>query len=181
MPESDTGRIADFLKSEYTRMVRYVRARLHEAADRDSEDIVSDVIARIFERADISAPIENLGAYVYRALKNRIIDILRTRDEAAISFEDEKVFLEQDLWTNDRESPHGLIEKKEMTAALYEAVMELPEELRSVFIMNEIDGKTFKEISGLTGIPAGTLMARKARAVDRLAKKLSNLRIYLED
>jgi len=181
MSEGDAGRITDYLKSEYRRMVRYVRVRLHEASERDSEDIVGDVIAGIFERADISTPIENLGAYAYRALKNRIIDILRRRRQAAFSLDDEDVFADRDGPADDRDGPQGLMEKKELAAALYEEVMGLPEDLRSVFMMNEIDGKTFREIAELTGIPAGTLMARKARAVDRLTEKLSDFKIYLED
>jgi len=181
MSEGGAGGIADYLKSEYRRMVRYVRARLQDASDRDSEDIVGDVIAGIFERADVSAPIEHLGAYVYRSLRNRIIDILRRRNDGARTFDDEDFFADRDSPADDGAGPQRLMEKKEVAAALYKEIMGLPEDLRSVFMMSEIDGKTFREISEFTGIPAGTLMARKARAVDRLAKKLSYYRIYLED
>lgn len=181
MSKGNAGRIAEYIKSEYTQMVGYVRARLTEVADRDSEDIVSDVIARIFERADISAPIENLGAYLYRSLKNRIIDILRQRNDATVSLHDDNALTNRDSLMDKKDNPQRFLEKKEITAALYEEVMGLPEDLRSVFMMNEIDGKTYREISELTGIPAGTLMARKARAVDRLRRKLLHLKIYLED
>ncbi|MBN1382941.1 MAG: sigma-70 family RNA polymerase sigma factor [Deltaproteobacteria bacterium] len=181
MSEGDAGSIADYLKSEYTRMVQYVRSRIREAADRDSEDIVNDVMARIFERADISAPIENVAAYVYRSLKNSIIDSLRKRNEASVSLDDEFIFVDRDLPVADRNDPQSLVQKKEIADALYEEVMRLPEELRSAFMLNEVDGLTFREMSEQTGVPAGTLMARKSRAVDLLTKRLSDLRIYLEE
>lgn len=181
MAEGNADRIADYIKCEYSRMARFVRTRICEAADRDSEDIVSEVVTRLFERADISEPIENLGAYLYRSLTNHIVDILRKKDRSVTYLEDEDLSEKQCLPANNDGSPCEWIEKNEVATALCQEVMQLPDELRSVFVMNEIDGKTYREISELTGIPAGTLMARKARAVERLAQKLSRLRIYLED
>ena len=68
-----------FFQTEYQRLVRFVRRRIDDAADRDAEDIVQDVMLKIFDSADVSLPFENLAAYVYRSLRNRVIDLLRTR------------------------------------------------------------------------------------------------------
>ena len=60
-------------------MIAYVRRLIDDAAERDSEDIVQDVFLNIFDRADITMPIENAAAYVYQALRNKVIDYLRKR------------------------------------------------------------------------------------------------------
>jgi RNA polymerase sigma-70 factor (ECF subfamily) len=176
-----TNRLSDYFRSEYRRLVQYANTRLCEGAKRDAEDIVQEVMSRIFERADISGPIENLGAYVYRSLKNRIIDLLRQRDGTPVSLDDESVFPGVRKLEDRQGGPHDRVEREEIKAALCEAVMNLPEKLRFVFIQCEVEGKTFRELSKSTGLPAGTLMARKARAVALLSRQLSHLRIYLED
>lgn len=60
-------------------MVNYVRGKAAEIAEQDAEDIVQDVVFNMVDRADITSPIENLIAYAYQALRNRIIDSFRTR------------------------------------------------------------------------------------------------------
>lgn len=70
-------------------MVGYVRHIIDDASDRDSEDIVQDVMAGIFEAADITRPVENLSAYIYRSLRNRVIDIIRDRKSFARFWEEQ--------------------------------------------------------------------------------------------
>ena len=72
----------DFLSlinSERQRFIHYVRSLIKETAEMDAEDIVHDVLVKILERGDLNPALENLGAYVYRSLRNRVIDYVRTR------------------------------------------------------------------------------------------------------
>ena len=54
-----------FVVKEREKLVSYVRRRIDDAADRDGEDIVQDIILNIFNRSDVSEPIEHLTAYIY--------------------------------------------------------------------------------------------------------------------
>jgi len=71
--ESRNGAIARFFKTERTRMVAYVRRLIDDAADRDGEDIVQDVMANLFNMADVTMPLDNLAAYVYRSIRNMVM------------------------------------------------------------------------------------------------------------
>ena len=71
--ERQKKRIADFFAKEKSRLVNYVRRWVQDAAERDGEDIVQDVMLNIFDSTDITAPVENLAAYVYRSLYNRAV------------------------------------------------------------------------------------------------------------
>ncbi len=53
MSQGNSNRIREFIKNEYSRMTHYVRGIIADASDRDSEDIVNDVVTRLFEKADI--------------------------------------------------------------------------------------------------------------------------------
>ena len=76
---SEKGRLADFLGKEYEKLVSFVRRRIQDLADYDAEDLVQDVALNIYNRADISGPIEDLSAYVYSALRNAVIDLFRRK------------------------------------------------------------------------------------------------------
>ena len=162
-------------------MKNYARGIIEDASDRDSDDIIQDVMTGVFERADISRPIDNAAAYIYRSLRNRIIDIMRVRKEPVVSIDDDTCFTKVAIPDESIAGPEILFERNEILEAINEAVMKLPEELKTVFIMNEIEGRTYREISGITGIPPGTLMARKSRAMNILKGQLSNLKIFMED
>ena len=71
-------------------------------------------------------------------------------------------------------TPEDLFLKDEFYEKFETALNELPPEQRDVFLMNEIDGFSFNEISELTGITINTLLSRKHYAVKQLKKKLNN-------
>ena len=67
-------------------------------------------------------------------------------------------------------------ELKEMIwETIEETLSELPEEQRSVFVENEFEDMSFKEISEKTGVGINTLISRKRYAVLALRKKLNEL------
>jgi DNA-directed RNA polymerase specialized sigma24 family protein len=59
--------------------------------------------------------------------------------------------------------------------AIDETLSELPEEQRDVFVANEFEDRSFKEISEKTGIGVNTLISRKRYAVLALREKLNEL------
>ena len=169
-------RIADFFRSEHRRLVGYVRRWIDDTAERDGEDIVQDVALNIFDRADVTIPIEYLSAYVYRAIGNRIIDFLRKRKIPIISLDgddvDDPTSSLSDIilvWRYDAEKK---FEKKDLYARIYEAMNSLNDQQKAIVVETEFEGRTFRELSREWGIPIGTLLARKSRALKKIRKAL---------
>ena len=73
-----------------------------------------------------------------------------------------------------RESPdpQDLMARDEVAALVARAVAALPEAQREAFRGNALEGKTFREMSAESGVPMGTLMARKKKAVDSIRERL---------
>jgi len=165
-------------------MVAFVRSRIEDAADRDGEDIVQDVMERVFSLADFTVPLDDLASYVYSALKNRVIDAMRRRkrqvslDMPVGEGEDATLadFLADSRYDAARESG-----KREMRDRLFAAIDSLGADQRAIILLTEFEGRTFAEVSAETGVPLGTLLARKSRAMKRIRELLSGENIGLED
>jgi len=136
--ETQKKRIASFIATEWTRLVGYVRAWIADTADRDAEDVVQDVIERLFERADVTEPVADLSAYLYRSLRNKVIDLYRKPKRAAE--------LPEDL-SDVRFEASEEMDREEAREALFEAIDELPQAQREVLVATELEGRSFKELA----------------------------------
>ncbi|MFC1476721.1 RNA polymerase sigma factor [Fibrobacterota bacterium] len=176
--EQRQNRFTQFFRDEYARMVNYVRGKAAEIAEQDAEDIVQDVVFNMVDRADIASPIENLIAYAYQALRNRIIDSFRTRKK--------KVSLDQPLDESAEVSLADIISdtryqadesyNKQKAAALLSQVMgELSDEEKAVVIAVELEGYSFNELSDKWDVPVNTLLSRKSRAMKKIKEKFIHL------
>jgi RNA polymerase sigma factor (sigma-70 family) len=167
--------IVEFLTSERSRLIHYVRRLIHDSAERDGEDIVQDVALNLLSRADVLMPIETLSAYVYQSLRHRVIDYLRRRrnvvslDESID--EDGGSSLVQQLSENlpDVEKE---VARAELRKSIVNAIERLPGEQKAVVLETELNGRSFRDLSIEWGIPIGTLLARKSRALAKIRELL---------
>ena len=156
--------LADFLRHERQALVGYVRRRLDDAADQDAEDVVQDVIVGLFSRPDPDVPVENLGAYIYQALRNRIVDRFRRRKETSEL---------ADTLAAPGNDPQTETERAEMLDGIFEAMDELGAEEKAVILETEFEGKSFHRLAEEWDVPLGTLLARKSRALEKIRKRLA--------
>jgi RNA polymerase sigma factor (sigma-70 family) len=174
--EKQRKRFSEFLSKEWGRLVSYVRSWIADEADRDAEDIVQDVLAGIFERADVTAPIADLSGYVYGALHNRIVDAYRVKrrtvsmDAATADAEGGSLY---DVVADLRYEASAEGEKKELRDGLFTAIENLPADQRAVVVATELEGRKFRELAEEWGTPIGTLLARKHRAIKSLRAALT--------
>jgi RNA polymerase sigma factor (sigma-70 family) len=174
---AQTGKmfIAEFFTTERDRLIRYVRHLINDAAERDGEDIVQDVALTLFSRADVLMPIETLSAYVYQSLRNRVIDYLRRRRNV-VSLDDsidengESSLVQQLSETlSDAEKE---VSRAELRKSIVSAIESLSGEQKAVVIETELNGRSFRDLSIEWGIPIGTLLARKSRALAKIRESL---------
>jgi RNA polymerase sigma-70 factor (ECF subfamily) len=168
-------RISGFLAREYDGLRNFVKSYWY-GTDADAEDILQDVVLNLFEKVDFNSPIENLMAYVYRSLKNKIIDTGRKRKDKPLSHYDDYESGENRLLKNlkaDTTSESDYQEKEKEIEQMFEKIGMLRPDQQEIILATEIEGYTFDELSQDWGIPIGTLLSRKHRAMEKL-KKITN-------
>jgi len=149
-----------------------VQSKIDNTAEGDAEDIIQDVALRIFSRPEDAVPITNITGFVYHSIRNKIIDVMRTKklrndDDSAL----------ENLWQDFAElfySAEERIYSETIKMKLKQALKELRPEYRDIIIAVDFEGYTYREISEETGISSGTLMSRRHRALSILAKKLES-------
>lgn len=168
--KQQNNNLTEFFEEEYSSLKGYVRSKIKHTAESDAEDIIQDVALRIFSRPLDALPIQNIGGFVYNAIRNRIIDIMRTKKERI----DEEETLEV-LWTEFATMFHDDFQEAypdQLKEKLKEAISSLKPDYRDIIIAVDFEGYTYKEIANQTGISPGTLMSRRHRAMSLLLKKL---------
>ncbi len=153
------------------------RLLVHRAAQilrspTDAEDIVQDVMLAVLSAPSMLAGVERVRGWLLTLVHRRCVDFLRRKVGRR---KVETVAGENISWIPD--SPDIKVEEKELEAAFTEAVEDLPENLQTVFMANAVENKPFRVISEETGIPMGTLMARKQKA-SRLVRARLNKKGY---
>ncbi|MCK0109811.1 RNA polymerase sigma factor [Flavobacteriaceae bacterium S0825] len=168
-------KLKDFFGKEYQSLKVFVNSRIKATASRDAEDIIQDVALKLFAGADRYSPINNVAGFVYNSIKNKIIDVMRSK-KYNYSYENNAEIKLQELAEmvyDTAENPYS----EEMNYVLKKAIINLKPEYRDIIIAIDFEGYSYKEISLETGIPKGTLMSRRHRAIGILYKKLETKNI----
>jgi RNA polymerase sigma factor (sigma-70 family) len=163
--DTQKKRLAGLIAREWNRLVGYVRSRIEDTAERDAEDVVQDVIEHLFEKADLAEPIADLSGYLFRSLRNRVIDLYRRKRPAEAEFPEDIADLR---WEAEQ-----TMDREEAQEAMAEAIEELPAAQRDVLVATELEGRTFRELAEEWQTPIGTLLSRKHRAMQALRESLT--------
>lgn len=173
------NQIRKYFTSERKHLVAFVRTLMDDAAQHDAEDIVQDVAFNLFEKGNLMEPVENLAAYIYRALRNRVVDNFRkTKDNISLdeTIGDEEGLTLYDVLCNVNGNPDSDIERKDLFDKAEQIMRQLPENEKAVIYATEVDGYTFAELSQQWEVPVGTLLSLKSRALHKVRYELQSLK-----
>ncbi|HEX4230093.1 MAG TPA: sigma-70 family RNA polymerase sigma factor [Bryobacteraceae bacterium] len=167
--------ISDVIQRERLRLLRFIRKRVDDEGE--AEDILQDVFYELTEAYRLMKPIEQVGAWLYRVARNRIVDRFRKGKREAgndipLNAREEGALALEDLLPAPEAGPEALYARGVLFEELNGALEELPKEQRDVFIAHEIDGRSFKELAEDTGLSINTLLSRKRYAILHLRRRL---------
>jgi RNA polymerase sigma factor (sigma-70 family) len=165
--------VADAFRKEKQRLLQFIRRRIPKTED--AEDILQDVFEQLTESFDVLRPIEQLTAWLFRVTRNKIIDRYRKKKPESLENlvgtegEEKPDFL---ALLTDAATPEDDLMRSLVWETLQEALLQLPDNQREVFVWHELEDRSFKEISEMTGVAVNTLLSRKRYAVLFLRERL---------
>jgi RNA polymerase sigma factor (sigma-70 family) len=175
MSEEQNRRLAATMEREQTRLRNFIRKRVFD--ETEAEDILQDVFYELVRAYRLMKPVEQVGAWLFRVARNRIIDRFRKRRPESVSSqaangEDGEPMLWEDLLPSPDAGPEAAYAREVLLEQLEAALDELPDEQREVFVAHEIEGRSFNELAAETGLSVNTLLSRKHYAVLHLRRRL---------
>ncbi len=184
MAEKRERTISKVINEYGTRLFRFIRGRVSTNAD--AEDITQEVWYQLSRVIELDS-IEQISGWLFKVARNRITDSYRKQKPDLIedqNFENEEgSFSFKDILVADTVSPEDENLKEIFWEELFNALDELPENQKNVFVWNELEDQTFQEIADRTGENIKTLISRKRYAVQHLRKRLEELygEFFIED
>lgn len=129
-------------------------------------DAVQEAFVRLWENC-AKVPPKKAKAYVYTIANNLYLNVLKA----------EKVRLKHaDKASNTNfESPEYLMEENEFKEKLDNALNALPDNQRTTFLLNRIDGKKYAEIAEMEGVGVKAIEKRMHLALKSLREKIDGI------
>jgi RNA polymerase sigma factor (sigma-70 family) len=168
--------ISEAISREQSRLRNFIRKRVADQSE--AEDILQDVFYELVEVYRMMKPVEQVTAWMFRVARNRITDLFRKKKREALRndpgtlTEDGEVRWLEELLPSPDAGPEAAYARSVLSEELDDALDELPDEQREVFIAHELMGYSFKELALQSGIGVNTLLSRKHYAVLHLRQRL---------
>ena len=155
------------------RLVNFV---YRTVGDRErAQDLVQETFIRVYRHLHRFDPTKKFSTWIYTIASNLAKNELRNRSRnPLVFFQTIKKNWEADHrpleWEDHSYRPDDLYRKRHLREVVEKAISELPEHHRVVFVLRELQGKTYEEISEITGVNLGTVKSRLNRARNNFAR-----------
>lgn len=135
-----------------------------------AEEIVQDVFIDLWKRREGLA-VDRLESYLFRAVRNRIIDVIRASLTRKHHEESSQLirFPDKERLDTDEQLAYN-----ELYSAIHDGLSLLPEKTGEIFRLNRLDQLSAREISTLLDIPVRTVEYHITHA-------LRTMKVYLQD
>jgi len=160
------------------KILRYLTCMVGES---EAEDLTQEVFIKIGPALEGFRGEASLSTWIYRIATNTALDRLRSSSfqRATLNSLDqqsptcEPEMDDKNVWTGEKTPPvEHQIFRKEMNDCVQGFIENLPEDYRTVLILNEFEGLRNKEIAEILEISLSTVKIRLHRARERLKNEL---------
>lgn len=143
----------------------------------DAEDLVQEVLTKLYPQAEKLYAVERPGAWLNQVLYRHFIDLTRKhgrqadRPASALMSEDaSREFL--DSLVDSGVDPEGQLEITRLQRAVATALDSLSPDQRTLLVLHEVDGWRQEDIAEVLGIAEGTVKSRLHRCRASLRKNM---------
>ncbi len=129
-------------------------------------DAVQEAFLKLWENCAKVAPIK-AKSFVYTVANNVYLNVIKS-EKVRLKYAD-------DTLKTSNESPEFLLEEKQFQEKLEKALADLPENQRTTFLLNRIDGKKYAEIAEMENVSVKAIEKRIHLALKTLREKIEGI------
>ena len=148
----------------------YNLARWLLRSEHDAQDVVQEACLRAFRSFDTLRGGAHARCWLLAIVRNACCSWLdRNHRNAPEPLSEDEL----DQIASQDDDPHDQLTRQADADHVRAAIDALPPAFREAIVLRDLEGLSYKEISGITGVPIGTVMSRLARGRKRLEERLS--------
>lgn len=136
----------------------------------DAEDVVQEVMIKLWKKRDDISHIDNKEAWCMTVTRNLSIDKIRKRRDTS------QDITEYHFISDRAPTPDIITEDKESLSIVMKVLNELPENQREIIHLRDVEGYTYKEIANLTTYTEDQVKVNLFRARQKLRARLKNFK-----
>jgi RNA polymerase sigma-70 factor (ECF subfamily) len=145
-----------------------------------AQDLVQETFVRVYRHLHRFDQTKKFSTWIYTIAGNLAKNELRNRSRnPLVLFQTIRKNWEADHrpleWEDTKLRPDDLYRKRHLKELVENTVAKLPEHHRLVFVLRELEGKTYEEIADITGCNLGTVKSRLNRARNNFARMIAPL------
>ena len=146
----------------------------------NAEDLVQDLLLKVYHRRQEMQGIEKLAAWLSRVLYRLFIDQYRQQQRSPINLmSDENVIY--NTHASNMAGPSEVANAELSHELINAALAQLSVDRRTLIMLHDVEGYNLQEINEITDIPVGTIKSRLSRARNKLRKIIQSREPKLVD
>ena len=186
MTAAEAKHIERLVKQEEGRLLGFIRKRVDQ--EEDVRDIAQDVYYQLTVGFNDIRSLASVTSWLFSVARNRISDFYRKKKPGRLSEQvvspqsgEEGPLMLEDILPSLTRGPEDEFMREVIWDTIEACLDRLPAAQREVFILNEFEDLSFKEIAERTGEGVSTLLSRKRYAVTYLREELKELYQEIRD
>lgn len=132
-----------------------------------AHDAVQEAFVKLWENCSKVTP-EKAKSYLFTVANNLYLNVLKA-EKVKLKYADRHTH------TTTNESPEFVLEEKQFEDKLNNALNSLPENQRTTFLLNRIDGKKYAEIAEMEGVSVKAIEKRMHLALKYLREHIDGI------
>ena len=170
--EGDAAAFRVLADRHHDRVVNFLAGRVGDRAQ--AEDLAQEAFLRVYRHLHRFDPEKKFSTWIYTIAGNLAKNVYRDRSRDPVVLfrtlagdEGEETPLQ---WADESYLPDDMARRRDLQRTVEEVVEDLPAHHRAVFVLREMEGRSYEEIAEITGLKLGTVKSRLSRARNRFAE-----------
>ena len=140
----------------------------------DAEDLVQDLLLKLYPRMQELHSIEKPGPWLARVLYRQYIDRIRRQQRSPVQLMDNEEAVYETHSSSDAQ-PMEVVDNEFKNRQLQQALQQLNEDQRLAIMLHDVEGYSLQEIQQMLDVSQGTLKSRLSRARSKLRENLQKV------
>ena len=152
------------------KLLRFARQILQD--EEEAKDVLQDIFLKLWQKRDELVKVDNLEAFTFRMMRNRCLDVIRSRRTVSLEV------VKKNNRPEEESSDTDYLENEEMAGLVKRIIAELPDLQRTIIHLRDIEQLEYEEIAKATELNVNAIRVNLSRARKRVRDEILKIQNY---